>query len=80
MLHGPDTVHAVVRFSPDGTRLVASSKDRTVRLWDTATGKELLVFRGGTAAIRSRRAGKTIGGKAGPQPRLTGALSGQEGI
>jgi WD40 repeat protein/serine/threonine protein kinase len=33
-------------FSPNGTRLVAGFEDRTVRVWDTATGKPLLVLRG----------------------------------
>jgi WD40 repeat protein len=29
------------RFSPDGRRMVTTSMDRSARLWDTATGKEL---------------------------------------
>jgi WD40 repeat protein len=38
-----------VAFSPDGIRLLASSKDgdQTVRVWETATGKELRSFRRG---------------------------------
>jgi WD40 repeat protein len=35
-----------VRWSPDGRRLVTGSEDRTARVWDAATGAELLVLRG----------------------------------
>lgn len=31
-------------FSPDGTRLAGGVQDGTIRLWDTATGKELSVL------------------------------------
>ncbi len=31
-------------FSPDGRRLASSSYDETIRIWDTATGQELLSF------------------------------------
>src|SRR5262249_5868951 len=30
-------------FSPDGGRAVSGSDDRTARIWETATGKELLL-------------------------------------
>jgi eukaryotic-like serine/threonine-protein kinase len=33
-------------FSPDGTKLVTTHFDCTVRLWDIATGRELSVFKG----------------------------------
>ena len=33
-------------FSPDGTRVVTASDDRTARLWDAATGKQLAVLHG----------------------------------
>lgn len=32
---------AGVAFSPDGTRVVSGSSDRTVRMWDARTGKEI---------------------------------------
>jgi WD40 repeat protein len=34
-----DYVHALA-FSPDGTRLISSSGDRTIRVWDTLTRAE----------------------------------------
>ncbi len=35
-----------VTFSPDGTRLASGSNDHTVKLWDTATGQEVLTLKG----------------------------------
>jgi len=45
-LPGPETdEHADIAFTPDGRRLVAASgREGTVRVWSTATGKELLVL------------------------------------
>jgi WD40 repeat protein len=33
-------------YSPDGARIVTASEDRTARIWDAATGKEITVLRG----------------------------------
>ena len=33
-------------FSPDGSRIVTASEDKTARIWDAATGKEIVVLRG----------------------------------
>src|SRR5262249_23218776 len=35
-----------VAFTPDGRRLVSASADKTIRIWDTETGEELLTLRG----------------------------------
>src|SRR5690349_7174822 len=33
-----------VAFTPDAKRIVSVSRDRTARVWDAETGKELTVF------------------------------------
>ena len=40
-------------FSPDGTRVLTGSQDRTARLWEAATGKELAVLRGHVGVLYS---------------------------
>ncbi|KAG2070981.1 WD40 repeat-like protein, partial [Suillus decipiens] len=38
-LRGHTSPVSSVSFSPDGTRIVTGSRDKTVRLWDAATGQ-----------------------------------------
>jgi WD40 repeat protein/tRNA A-37 threonylcarbamoyl transferase component Bud32 len=40
-----------VTFSPDGSRMVTGSLDRTVRAWDVRTGEETTSWLGHTAAV-----------------------------
>jgi WD40 repeat protein len=42
-----------VAFSPDGKQVVSVSEDKTVRLWDTATGAALHTLEGHTSNVSS---------------------------
>ena len=40
-------------FSPDGRRIVSGSDDKTVKVWDAATGQETLTLKGHTGEVHS---------------------------
>ena len=42
-----------VAFSPDGRRIVTASNDRSARIWDAASGKQLAVLSGHDHAVRT---------------------------
>jgi WD40 repeat protein/basic membrane lipoprotein Med (substrate-binding protein (PBP1-ABC) superfamily) len=46
----PETVVAL-SFSPDNTQLAVTGQDRTIRVWDLATGRELHRLRGHTGQV-----------------------------
>ena len=42
-----------VAFSPDGKYALSGSIDKTIKLWDVATGREIRTFSGSTARVTS---------------------------
>ena len=42
-----------VAFGPDGSLIVTASWDKTARIWDAATGKEMMVLRGHEDKVNS---------------------------
>ena len=42
-----------VAFSPDGKQVVSGSRDKTVQLWDTATGAPLQTLKGHMGLVSS---------------------------
>ena len=70
------------QFSPDGKTVVTASKDKTARLWDAASGRELQVLRGHEDAVNSAQFspdGKTVVTASGDKTaRLWDAASGRE--
>jgi len=50
-LRGHTAPVTAVAYSPDGTRIVSGSGNGTIKVWDTATGEEVITFREHTAAV-----------------------------
>jgi len=61
-LRGHDEVVYLVAFSPDGKRIISGSRDNTIKVWDSATGAELMTLRGhdGLSSIAFSPDGKRI--------------------
>jgi len=51
MLSGHNAGVDTAAYSPDGTRIVTASQDKTARIWDARTGIELAVLSGHNAGI-----------------------------
>jgi WD40 repeat protein len=53
VIHGISRLVAIA-FSPDGTRIVSGSDDKTIRVWDAVTGQQVgEALRGHQSSVRS---------------------------
>src|SRR5436853_191312 len=52
-LKGHTTMVSSVAYSPDGKTLASGSGDKTIKLWDVATGKEQATLKGHTLRVNS---------------------------
>jgi WD40 repeat protein/serine/threonine protein kinase len=52
-LHGHAGKAHAVAYAPDGKLLATGGDDHTARVWDTATGRELICLRGHTHSVRA---------------------------
>ena len=69
-------------FSPDGKRLASASLDRTVKVWDAATGQETLTLKGHTGwslSVAFSPDGKRLASASGDRTvKVWDAATGQE--
>lgn len=69
-------------YSPDGRRLVTGSHDQTARVWDAASGEQLLTLKGHTGGIYSAAfspdSRRILTGSYDQTARVWDAVSGEE--
>jgi len=69
----------VVRFSPDGDRLVSNDWDQTIRMWDTRSGQQLLSVLANGVKLQFNDTGTHLAADcAGSEVRCFNYRSGQE--
>ncbi|MCA2812162.1 MAG: WD40 repeat domain-containing protein, partial [Microcystis sp. M090S1] len=81
-LEGHDSAVTSVNFSPDGKTLVSGSDDKTIKLWNVETGKEIRTLKGHDSTVISvnfSSDGKTlVSGSADKTIKLWNVETGKE--
>jgi WD40 repeat protein len=77
----PSPVQSAV-FSPNGTRIVTTSRDSTARIWDANSGVEIIAIRGhereANSAVFSPDGSRVVTGSADKTARIWDAVTGKE--
>jgi WD40 repeat protein/serine/threonine protein kinase len=82
--HGDGSEFSVrsLAFSPDGTKFVSGSSDKTLKLWDIVTGEELQTLNGHTQGVSSIAfspdGSRIVSGSGDGTLRIWDASSGEE--
>jgi len=82
ILRGHKSQVTSAAFSHDGARIVTASFDKTARIWDTASGKEMMVLRGHedtvVSAAFSPNGARIVTASADKTARIWDAASGKD--